>query len=57
MFSLMSFFCVPAGDCMRRDLYWGLCADLAETGSPPNMGICVACIERDIAGALGLAEV
>ena len=23
-------------------------------GNPPNMGICVACFERDIAGALGL---
>lgn len=23
-------------------------------GNPPNMGICVACMERDIAGALGL---
>ncbi len=27
---------------------------LQETGNPPNMGICVACFERDIAGALGL---
>ena len=23
-------------------------------GNPPNMGICVACFERDMAGALGL---
>nr|MCU0584200.1 YedE-related selenium metabolism membrane protein [Syntrophales bacterium] len=23
-------------------------------GNPPNMGICVACFERDIAGGLGL---
>src|SRR5512136_3099491 len=23
-------------------------------GNPPNMGVCVACFERDIAGALGL---
>lgn len=23
-------------------------------GNPPNMGICIACMERDIAGALGL---
>ncbi|MBN2160131.1 MAG: YedE-related selenium metabolism membrane protein [Spirochaetes bacterium] len=27
---------------------------LQVTGNPPNMGICVACFERDIAGALGL---
>lgn len=27
---------------------------LVKAGNPPNMGICVACFERDIAGALGL---
>lgn len=27
---------------------------LQDAGNPPNMGICVACFERDIAGALGL---
>ena len=27
---------------------------LQYSGNPPNMGICVACFERDIAGALGL---
>ena len=27
---------------------------LQRWGNPPNMGICVACFERDIAGALGL---
>jgi len=27
---------------------------LVFAGNPPNMGICVACFERDIAGALGL---
>lgn len=27
---------------------------LQKWGNPPNMGICVACFERDIAGALGL---
>jgi uncharacterized protein len=29
-------------------------AVLARAGNPPNMGLCVACFERDIAGALGL---
>ncbi len=29
-------------------------AVLQYLGNPPNMGICVACFERDIAGALGL---
>lgn len=27
---------------------------LQQNGNPPNMGICVACFERDMAGALGL---
>lgn len=27
---------------------------LVKLGNPPNMGFCVACFERDIAGALGL---
>jgi len=27
---------------------------LQKFGNPPNMGVCVACFERDIAGALGL---
>lgn len=27
---------------------------IQKLGNPPNMGICVACFERDIAGALGL---
>jgi len=27
---------------------------LAWWGNPPNMGICVACFERDVAGAIGL---
>lgn len=29
-------------------------AILQRVGNPPNMGICVACFERDIVGALGL---
>ena len=31
-----------------------LAALLQKLGNPANMGICVACFERDIAGALGL---
>jgi len=31
-----------------------LAAVLQKLGNPGNMGICVACFERDIAGALGL---
>jgi uncharacterized protein len=33
----------------------GIVASLLQyLGNPPNMGICVACMERDIAGAMGL---
>jgi hypothetical protein len=32
-------------------------AAMQKLGNPPNMGICVACFERDIAGALGLHRV
>lgn len=36
----------------------GLIASLLQKlGNPPNMGVCVACMERDIAGALGLHRV
>ena len=36
-------------------LFIGIIASLLQFwGNPPNMGICVACFERDIAGALGL---
>ena len=31
-----------------------IAAVLVKLGNPGNMGICVACFERDIAGALGL---
>lgn len=31
-----------------------IAALLQKLGNPPNMGICVACFERDIAGGLGL---
>ena len=30
---------------------------LAKMGNPPNMGLCVACFQRDIVGALGLHQV
>jgi YedE family putative selenium metabolism protein len=31
-----------------------IAATLQRAGNPPNMGVCVACFTRDIAGALGL---
>jgi YedE family putative selenium metabolism protein len=48
---------------MSRDLVWVLGAGavlgaaavvLTELGNPGNMGFCIACFQRDIAGALGL---
>ncbi|MFO8047977.1 MAG: YedE-related selenium metabolism membrane protein, partial [Desulfosudaceae bacterium] len=52
---------------MRKNLFatrWGiigvgavigiLAPLLQKLGNPGNMGICVACFERDIAGAVGL---
>lgn len=36
-------------------VFIGILASLLQFwGNPPNMGICVACFERDIAGAIGL---
>ncbi|MBN1381511.1 MAG: YedE-related selenium metabolism membrane protein [Deltaproteobacteria bacterium] len=36
-------------------IFIGILAPLLQYwGNPPNMGICVACFERDIAGAIGL---
>ncbi len=32
----------------------GIAAVLVKLGNPPNMGFCIACFERDIAGAIGL---
>ena len=31
-----------------------IAASLELLGNPPNMGVCVVCFERDLAGALGL---
>ena len=36
-------------------IFIGIAATLLQKwGNPGNMGVCVACFERDIAGALGL---
>ena len=50
---------------MRREIIWVIVAGavvgvlgvlLVLIGNPPNMGFCVACFQRDIAGALGLHQ-
>ena len=47
-------FCIPRG-IVSAGIFIGVFAPiLQKLGNPANMGICVACMERDIAGALGL---
>jgi len=47
-------FATTVGIVMVGLVLGGLAATLQKLGNPPNMGICVACFTRDIAGALGL---
>jgi YedE family putative selenium metabolism protein len=54
MESIVRFFGSKKG-IFSVGLFIGVFAALLQKwGNPPNMGICVACFERDIAGALGL---
>ncbi|MFA4910920.1 MAG: YedE family putative selenium transporter [Desulfobacteria bacterium] len=54
MKSILRFFGSKKG-ILCVGLFIGVFAALLQKwGNPPNMGICVACFERDIAGALGL---
>jgi len=47
----------PARLIILAGLVFGIIAALlSKWGNPPNMGICVACFYRDIAGALGLHQ-
>ena len=48
------FFSTRKGIIITGLIIGVLAALLQKLGNPPNMGICVACFERDIAGALGL---
>lgn len=51
---LKEFFCFRKY-IIFTGIFIGISATvLQKLGNPPNMGICVACMERDIAGALGL---
>lgn len=51
---LTRFFASRWGIILAGGLIGVLGPLLQKLGNPPNMGICVACFERDIAGALGL---
>ncbi len=48
------FFATLAGIIVVGLVIGGLAATLQRIGNPANMGVCVACFTRDIAGALGL---
>lgn len=51
---LTRFFSSRTGIISTGAIIGILASVLQRLGNPPNMGICVACFERDIAGALGL---
>jgi len=52
--SLSRFFASRWGIVLAGAVIGVLAPLLQKLGNPPNMGICVACFVRDIAGALGL---
>lgn len=51
---MKNFFSTRAGIILVGGLIGLMAVALQYMGNPANMGICVACFERDIAGALGL---
>lgn len=51
---ITAFFASRRGIILAGGIIGILAPLLQRFGNPPNMGICVACFERDIAGALGL---
>nr|MBC7246061.1 YedE-related selenium metabolism membrane protein [Chloroflexota bacterium] len=51
---ITTFFASRRGIVLAGVVIGVLAPLLQRLGNPPNMGICVACFERDIAGALGL---
>ncbi|MFH0924169.1 MAG: YedE family putative selenium transporter [bacterium] len=50
---MQNFFSTKKGIVLTGLIIGGSATLLQKLGNPPNMGICVACMERDIAGALG----
>lgn len=49
-----NFFATPWGIVLVGLLFGGLAVWLQQAGNPGNMGICIVCFNRDIAGAIGL---
>ncbi|MFH1748513.1 MAG: YedE family putative selenium transporter [Planctomycetota bacterium] len=56
MRTFRGFFASRAGIIVVGLILGGLAATLQKYGNPANMGICVACFTRDIAGSLGLHQ-
>ena len=54
MTTIKTFFATPWGIISVGAFIGVFAALLQKWGNPANMGICVACFDRDIAGALGL---
>ena len=48
------FFATRLGVIVTGAAIGVIAAVLQKLGNPPNMGVCVACFSRDIAGAVGL---
>ncbi len=51
---LKNFFATRVGIILTGAIIGALAFLLQYLGNPPNMGVCVVCFNRDIAGALGL---
>ena len=49
-----NWFAGGSGIAVSGAIMAAIAVGLQYLGNPPNMGLCVACFERDIAGALGL---
>jgi hypothetical protein len=54
MSALNRFFASRLGPIFTGAVIGVLAVLLVKLGNPPNMGICIACFTRDIAGSLGL---
>jgi uncharacterized protein len=52
--SIAQFFATRRGIIFAGAAIGLLAAWLQKLGNPPNMGVCVACFTRDVAGAIGL---
>lgn len=53
---MKNFFSSRSGIIITGIIIGIIAATLQKLGNPGNMGLCVACFERDIAGALGLHQ-